>query len=325
MAPPVEDSPSVSELSDQLLDSRYRLESLIGRGGMGTVYRALDSRLQRPVAVKILTDAPGADEERFDAEVRTLARLSHPNLVRLLDAGEVDGHLYLVMDLVEGTNLAARLRSGALSEGETVAIGAGVAAALDYVHNEGVIHRDVKPANILLDGRGIAYLTDFGIARLADTSGLTATGTLFGTPAYLAPEQLQGASVGPSADVYGLGLVLIECLTGVRAFTGTLSEVTAGRLLRDPEIPAAFEESWGALLRAMTARDPGQRLAAAAVAAELLAPGHLIRGGVAPGAQAFGSGDTTPMRVAPGFGAAERSNGATERLEATAVGTTAVG
>jgi serine/threonine protein kinase len=236
---------------------------------MGAVYRALDTRLDRAVAVKLLSGAPGADEQRFRAEVRTLARFVHPNLVRLLDAGEADGQLFLVMDLVEGTTLASRLSQGALSEEETAKVGTGVATALAYVHREGIVHRDVKPANILLDREGTAHLADFGIARLVDTTGMTATGLTLGTPGYLAPEQVQGATIGPPADVYALGLVLIECLTGQRAFAGTPAEVTAARLQRSPELPPRLDSDWRGMLASMTARAPNARIDASAVAAQL--------------------------------------------------------
>lgn len=251
-----------------LLDGRYRLDGLLGRGGMAAVYRAVDTRLDRAVAVKVLADAPGADDERFRVEVRMLARLAHPNLVRVLDAGEVEGRLYLVMELVEGTTLARRIPLAPLSPDEVVSVGAAVGAALSYVHAEGIVHRDVKPANILLDERS-AYLADFGISRLVDSTGMTATGLLLGTPAYLAPEQLTGKAVGPPADVFALGLVLLEALTGRRAYGGTLPELAASRMVRDPEIPSGLDPQLGRLLAAMTRRDPDRRPAAAEVAAAL--------------------------------------------------------
>lgn len=248
-----------------LLDRRYRLESLIGQGGMGSVYRALDTRLGRPVAVKLLSDSPAADEDRFRSEVRTLARLSHPNLVRVLDAGQSAGHLFLVMELIEGTTLAERLRQGALPPDAAARLGSAMAAALAYVHRAGVVHRDIKPANILLDRDGGAHLADFGIARLVDATGMTSTGLALGTPAYLAPEQVQGGRIGPPADVYALGLVLLECLTGARAFTGTASEMTAARLHHAPELPEWLWQGWQQVLGAMTMVLPDDRPTAAAV------------------------------------------------------------
>ncbi|MGC8481037.1 MAG: serine/threonine-protein kinase [Acidimicrobiales bacterium] len=247
----------------ELLDERYRLEVLVGRGGMASVYRAVDTRLDREVAIKLLNSGTESDDRRLRAEVRTLARFAHPHLVRLLDAGEVDGRLYLVMDLIDGTTVAARLREGQLPPLAVTTIAVGVSEALRYVHQNGIIHRDVKPANILLDAAGVPYLADFGIARLMDSTALTATGLLVGTPAYLAPEQVHGAEVGPPADVYALGLVLLECLTGRRAFSGGISELAAARVLREPEIPNNLPGPWPSLLRAMTAREPSERPSAA--------------------------------------------------------------
>jgi eukaryotic-like serine/threonine-protein kinase len=152
-------------LLNALLDGRYRLGQPIGRGGMGVVYRAFDTRLERPVAVKLLADAGATNKERSAREVQALGRLAHPNLVRLLDA-EPGVRSYLVMDLIEGANLAWRLAHEPTSPEMTARIGAGVASALAYVHAQGIVHRDVKPANVIVNRVGKAYLTDFGIARL---------------------------------------------------------------------------------------------------------------------------------------------------------------
>lgn len=257
------------------LDGRYQLEEIIGRGGMGIVYRARDLRLNRSVAIKILRGVEGADAKRFEAEIQILARLVHPSLVRVLDAGDLDGRAYLVMDLVDGPNLAQRISAGPLSGEETAKIGASVASALAYVHDVGIIHRDVKPANVLIDRSGAAHLADFGIARLADTTGMTVTGFTLGTPAYLAPEQIEGTELGPSTDVYTLGLVLLECLSGRRAFEGTPSEIAAARLHRDPDIPTGLSEDWQYTLAAMTTRLPVERLSAAEAALQL---GRIARG-----------------------------------------------
>lgn len=257
------------------LDGRYRLEAVIGRGGMGIVYRAYDLRLNRYIAIKVLGGTEGGDVRRFAGEINMLARLVHPNLVRILDAGDLDGRAYLVMDLVDGQNLAQRLRAGPLAGEETAEIGVGVASALAYVHDAGIIHRDVKPANILIDRGGGVHLGDFGIARLADTTGMTVTGLTHGTPAYLAPEQIEGAVLGPSTDVYALGLVLVECLSGRRAFEGTASEIAGVRLHRGPDIPPGLGDEWRHTLAAMTARAPLERPSAAQAATRL---GRLARG-----------------------------------------------
>jgi eukaryotic-like serine/threonine-protein kinase len=259
-----------------LLDGRYRVESLLGRGGMGTVYRAIDTRLGRPVAVKLIVESEAADEERFRAEVRTLAQLSHPNLVRLLDAGISAGRLFFVMELIEGSTLGTRLQEGPLSTDEAAVLGSGVASALAYVHRAGIVHRDIKPANILIDRDGAPHLADFGIARLVDSTGMTASGLALGTPAYLAPEQVQGDRIGPEADVYALGLVLVECITGARAFTGTASEVTAARLHRSPELPPWLEPEWRQVLTGMTALASAERPTAGAVHKHLAEMTHSL-------------------------------------------------
>lgn len=254
-----------------VLEDRYRLDEELGRGSMGVVFRATDLRLDRPVALKVLAEA-SSDERRLHSEVRALARLSHPNLVRIYDAGEVGGDVYIVMELIDGTTLAARLQQGALSSEETARIGADIAGALSYVHHRGVIHRDVKPANILIGQDGSVRLADFGIARLVDSAGITATGTSIGTPAYLAPEQVRASGVGPEADVFALGLVLLECLTGQRAYRGTAAEVAASRLHARPEIPEQVGPPLREVISKMTELEPHSRLDADDVASSLAAP-----------------------------------------------------
>ena len=201
----------------------YRIEELIGRGGMGVVYRAYDLRLKRPVALKLVAPSLARDErfrERFARESELAMALEHSNVVPIYDAGDVDGRVYLAMRLVDGTDLGSLLRDrGALEPTRAAAICGQVAAALDAAHAKGLVHRDVKPSNVLLDGTDHVYLADFGLTRRFEAEGVdVGDGRSLGTPAYLAPEQLDGAPVDGRADVYSLGCLLYECLTGERVF-----------------------------------------------------------------------------------------------------------
>ncbi len=201
----------------------YRIEELIGRGGMGVVYRAYDLRLKRSVAVKFVAPWLALDErfrERFARETELVMSLEHPNVVPIYDAGDVEGRLYLAMRLVEGPDLGSLLRAdGALEPARTVAICAQIASALDAAHARGLVHRDVKPSNVLLDGSEHVYLADFGLTRsLGHPIAESGEERSIGTPAYLAPEQLEGLAVDGRADIYSLGCLLYECLTGERVF-----------------------------------------------------------------------------------------------------------
>jgi eukaryotic-like serine/threonine-protein kinase len=228
-------------VSTALLGARYLLEEPIGRGGMASVWRALDTVLERPVAIKRLHTRVQDDPElaeRFRREAQVVARLSHPHLVHLLDRGEEAGTPYLVFELVEGQNLKARIREhGRLAPDEAARICAQVARALAYAHARGVIHRDIKAHNVLLTDTGDAKLADFGIARILgapEDSSLTATGMLLGTSDYLAPEQAEGRPVDARTDVYSLGIVLYECLTGRLPFTGDGWLAVAMKHVREP-------------------------------------------------------------------------------------------
>ncbi|MFC8143470.1 protein kinase [Streptomyces paradoxus] len=202
-----------------LLAGRYRLEVEIGRGGMGEVWRAYDETLARAVALKLLLpqDTDATATSRFRLEAQTAGRLNHPNVVGVLDFGEYDNRLYLVMELVEGDSLAGVLSgSGALPAEQVARLAAQASAGLAAAHRQGIVHRDVKPANLLLDAHGTLKIGDFGIARFLDDPGaaLTATGQIVGTGLYLAPERALGKPAGPASDMYSLGCVLYQLLSG---------------------------------------------------------------------------------------------------------------
>ncbi|MFF9476586.1 protein kinase [Streptomyces roseolus] len=247
-------------LTAHVVAGRYRLDDLLGRGGAADVYAGMDLRLRRPVAVKVFRpDGAAATEERFDGEGRLLARLQHPGLITVYDCGRDDGTPYLVMELVRGTTLRRRIAEGVLAPAEACRIAAALARALAHVHEAGVVHRDVKPANILLDEAGTPRLTDFGISRLLGTTAQTATGALVGTAAYLAPEQVLGRGAGPAADIYSLGLVLIEAIKGELEYDGAPLEAAIARLNRPPVIPPDLPPALVELLEAMTDADESRR------------------------------------------------------------------
>jgi serine/threonine protein kinase len=253
-----------------LLGGRYALGPVVGRGGMADVHRATDTVLDRDVAAKVFKPHV-EDVDRTSSEVRLLASLNHPGLVSLFDAGTTDdGSPWLVMELVEGPTLAACCLDGSLGPDALAVVGADLAEALAHCHSRGVVHRDVKPANVLLTPDRRAKLADFGIARLVDGARHTATGLTVGTAPYFAPEQVRGTRVGPPADVYSLGLVLLECLTGQREYAERDAVACAvARLHRDPVVPDRLPSPWPGLLRRMTAADPDDRPTAAQVAAVL--------------------------------------------------------
>jgi eukaryotic-like serine/threonine-protein kinase len=247
---------------------RYRLVRQIGSGGFGTVWLAEDERLERAVAVKRIAMHDGADAKRAEREARAAARLAHPGIVALYESGRDEEAVYLVSELVRGRTLAELMRDGELSDRDVLRVGVALCDALAHAHGRGVIHRDVKPGNVIVpdrphDGAGVAKLTDFGVARMVGDDALTITGDVVGTLAYMAPEQAAGGAVGEEADLYALALVLYEGLSGVNPVRGRGAAATArrvgarlpalGRLRRDLPI-----ELCRALDRAVLAR-PEQR------------------------------------------------------------------
>lgn len=264
-----------------LFGGRYRLLERIGVGAKGTVHRARDEFLGRDVAIKLIpTDALTEDQQkRNDDEVKVLARLNHHSLIALLDAGTdlsnpSSPFVYLVMELVTGPDLRHRIAEGRLPLRHTAQIGCDLADGLDYIHRRSVVHRDVKPANVMLfdyggdDARVRAKLTDFGIAALAGTKG-DDDSSLTGTIAYMSPEQVRHEPIQAPSDIYSLGLVLLQCITGKLEFPGPAVESAVVRLFRDPEIPEDLDPQWSALLTAMTSREPADRPSAREVSMAL--------------------------------------------------------
>jgi YVTN family beta-propeller protein len=246
----------------------YRVEELIGRGGMGEVYRAYDGRLDRNVALKILAPRYADDDgfrERLLRESRLAASLDHSNVVPVYDAGDADAGFYLAMRYVEGADLRAVLRrEGALAPAWALEIVSQVAAALDAAHAKGLVHRDVKPSNVLIDERGHCYLADFGLTQSASDRGQATDGSLLGTVAYVAPEQIRGDEVAASADIYALGCMLFECLTGegpfqrpseVATLFAHLEEDPPSASARHSALPAAID----AVLARALAKEPDER------------------------------------------------------------------
>ncbi|MFD3438950.1 protein kinase [Streptomyces sp. NPDC058685] len=315
--------PSVWEsgLTANVLAGRYRIDALAGRGGAADVYRGLDLRLRRPVAVKVFR--PGADpemEERFADEALLLARLQHPGLITVYDTGHHEGSDFLVMELVQGVTLRRRIASGPRPLSWVCRFGAALAGALTHVHAAGIVHRDVKPGNILLDAEDRPHLTDFGISRMVDTPTHTEPGALIGTAAYLAPEQVLGKGAGTAADIYAMGLVLLECLKGELEYTGTPLEAAIARLHRPPALPPSLPGEMASLLTAMTSVEDADRPdadeCAAALESQRLDPPQVAPPSPAPrrfAVRSLGSG--AHRNVLP-----RRRDGApTHRIDASAV------
>jgi len=257
---------------DQVVAGRYRLGELLGRGGMAEVRAAKDERLDRDVAVKILRPELAADpliRQRFESEARTSARLSHPNVVNVFDAGSDDELVYMVMERLPGETLDDELAAGPMAVDRVVSVGAQVLDALAAAHAAGVIHRDIKPGNVLTCPDGVVKVADFGIATVLGAASVTATGLIIGTPTYLAPERADGQMASDRSDVYSVGAVLYTCLTGRRPFEADSAvALMAVMQTRDPtpigelrpDVPAALA---AVVARAM-AKDPARRFASAA-------------------------------------------------------------
>ena len=249
------------------LNGRYRIEDRIGSGGMSTVYRAFDETLEREVAIKIMHSDISSDDaalERFRREARTVAQLSHPHVVMVIDAGEDGGHPYIVFEHVKGETLKDRIRrEGPLPIAEAIAYAIEIGRALQAAHEGGLVHRDVKPQNVLIDEEGRAKVTDFGIARGLESkqaNQLTAAGKVIGTTDYVSPEQAMGQDVSGQSDVYSLGIVLYEMLVGEVPFSGDSHVSVAMKHVREglpdvrrrrPEVSAAL----AAVLERATAKD----------------------------------------------------------------------
>src|SRR5947207_50453 len=255
-------------LVGQVFSNRYRIEQEIARGGMAEVYLARDESLNRQVALKALFPEFAREPsfvERFRREAQAAANLNHPNIVGIYDWGQEDGTYFIVMEYVEGRSLRDLIRSeGLIDPGRAADITAEIASALAFAHRSGVVHRDVKPGNVLITPQGNVKVTDFGIARAGASDGLTQTGSVMGTATYFSPEQAQGLPVDGRSDVYSLGIVLYEMVTGVVPFTGDSPVAVAYKHVREeplapsqrnPEVPPDLEK----IILAALAKDPDHR------------------------------------------------------------------
>ena len=263
-------------MSVQTVAGRYEVERTLGGGGMAVVYLARDGELGRPVALKVLADNLADDTElrgRFVREARLAARLSHPNVVRVYDAGEEDGRPYIVMECVEGESLAELLlREGPLPPDRVADLGAQACAGLEHAHRAGLVHRDVKPANLLLTEDGTLKVADFGIAHAVGGTRVTEVGTVLGTAAYLSPEQAHGEVVTPASDIYSLGTCLYELAAGEPPYGHeTLGELFSRREAGPPPRLAGVPPRLEAAIMRCLERDPRDRPGSAAELARSLA------------------------------------------------------
>ena len=261
------------------LADRYELVEVVGRGGMGEVWAARDLRLGRSVAVKLLSATMASEagvRERFEAEARSAARLSHPNVVQVFDSGEHDGIPYLVMELLPGRTLADEVAQGPLDPEAVRRIGIEVLGALEASHQAGILHRDIKPGNVLLAADGRAKVGDFGIAKSTEGLNLTSTGMIVGTAAYLAPERVAGHPATPESDLYAVGVVLYEALSGRKPFQadtplGLMRAVEAHQAIPLAEARPGLDPSLVATVERAMAKEPGRRFSSAAAMAAAVA------------------------------------------------------
>ncbi len=251
-------------------------QALIGEGAFGRVYRGRDRRLARPVAVKVIKPWWAEDPEwvrSFEREAQLLARVSDPGIVQIFDVGRASEGLYYVAELVEGESLDARLRRGRLAPWHACDVAEQLCRALAHAHAQGVIHRDIKPANVLISAHGAVKVGDFGVARLADGSSDAFAATIVGTPRYMAPEQARGRRVSPATDVYSVGVVLYEMLTGRPPFSGESAVELALCHLQDPPppLPAGAPAGLARVLERALAKVPAERYETASAMADALA------------------------------------------------------
>ena len=261
------------------IGQRYELGALLGRGGMGEVRAATDLRLGRAVAIKVLRSDLAEQEKlraRFEREGRAAARINHPNVVAIYDIGEDDGVPFIVMERLPGNTLSGELASGRVSQGRACSLGLEILSALAAAHQLGVIHRDIKPGNILLDPESHAKVADFGIAKLAEEDSQTTMGMVFGTASYLAPERLAGHVATPASDLYAVGVLLFEALAGRSPFTGETPLALVEAISRGAAEPLSglrpdVDSAVVAVIERAMRQDPGQRYASASEMAAALA------------------------------------------------------
>ena len=298
-------------MTGELYDGRYRLERRIGSGGMADVWLAEDGSLNRQVAIKILADRYTQDEgfvERFRREATAAAGLNHPNIVAIYDRGQAEGTYYIAMEYVDGPTLKEEITARApLPEADAITYAQQALQALEFAHRRGVIHRDVKPHNMMITPEGMLKMTDFGIARAANTVEMTEVGSIVGTAQYLSPEQARGQPVGPQSDIYSMGIVLYEMVTGELPFNGGSAVEIAMKQVNDPPPPPtrknrllspALEQ---VIMRAL-AKDPALRFRSAREMADELE--RVRRGlGVSQGTQqatmVMSAAQAEPTRVLP--------------------------